>query len=84
MSTNNSTSIFLIDTGADILVIKHNKVLNELIDISNITNINGIGQGLIQTLGLIDRPEGIKYIHTSRVACLNIVNGLCQKARMNT
>ena len=42
--TNNSSSIFLIDTGADISVIKHNKVVNEPIDSSNITNINTINE----------------------------------------
>ena len=49
---NNFTSIFLIDTGAEISVAKHNKVLNELIGSSKITNINVIGQRLIQTLWL--------------------------------
>ena len=46
LSINNFTSIFLINTSADI-VFKHNKVLKEPFDSSKITS-------LIQTFGLVD------------------------------
>ena len=35
-------------------MVKHNKVLNEPIDSSKITYLNGIGKELIQTLELVD------------------------------
>lgn len=39
---NNGKSTFLIDTGADVSVIKHGKVLNEQIDNAITTNLSGV------------------------------------------
>lgn len=51
---NEEKSIFLIDTGAGISIIKVGKVLNEHIDANKATYLSGVGQGLIATLGKVE------------------------------
>lgn len=53
-SVNNKTLNFLIDTGADISIIKFGSIYCKAnINTDRITRLNGIGQGLVSTIGTI-------------------------------
>lgn len=67
----NSCNTFLLDTGADISVFKINYLSqNSIIDASQVSYINGIGNGSIQTLGSVRTVfciDGILLEHSLQI-----------------
>lgn len=59
---NDSVLILLVDTGADISVIKTGQVGNTSINLNDITSLHGIGAGITYTLGKVITELRIKNL----------------------
>lgn len=55
LSLNNEFNSLLLDTGADISLIKINKIMDlDSVERSCITNISGIGSDVVRSCGMVD------------------------------